>query len=196
MELLSDKKLLYYLRFYSVYLVIISFCVIVSLLVREPERVVSIIVYFMMGISGLILFLLLFIKKNYSTHEKRVFVVAAISTTCDIVTSTAASNVQKLEYAFSLLIAFSLCLYSLYLNKLPNPKLVKACMITTIVMGILSALSIIHFYSMEQPIDFENISFFVMVVVVACFYVFNALFFQINAYRLMLSKARMLDAQQ
>ena len=193
MELLSDKKLLYYLRFYSIYLVIISFCVIVSLLVRESERVVSIIVYFMMGICGIILIALLSKIKRRSSLEKHVFVVAAISTTCDMVTSIVSSNVPKLEYSFSLLIAFSLCLYNLYLNKLPNPKLVKACMIVTIIMGILSALSIIYFYSMEQPIDFENISFVVMLVVVACLYIFNALFFQINAYRLMLSKARFME---
>lgn len=194
MELLSDKKLLYYLRFYSVYLIFMSFCVIVAYLVQAPGRIVSIITYLMICICGISL-LLLSKTKRRSSHEKQVFIVATISAICDIITAIAGSNVHRVEYAFSLLIAYSLCLYILWFNKLPGNKLVNACMIVTVIMAGLLVWSMISYYTMELAIGFENKFIFVASIIYNCIYIFNALFFPIVAYRLMLSKARLLDAQ-
>lgn len=196
MRLLSDRKLLIYLRCYSICFIFISFCVIVSIVVQEPERIVSILGYSIFGMLNLILFVLSCIKKIRLYNEQYIFFAAILSAFMIMISGITPKNIEVISLGFLLLLSFSVSLYSIYSGKILSNKFINICRIITVVIAvalgvyyICITISFLHQFR-EVNMDFANqFRITAILVLSGCFYIFNILFFPINAYRLMLSKA-------
>lgn len=194
MELLSEKKLLLYLRCYSIFLVFSSFCVIVSIVVQEPNRIISILGWTIHGICGVILLVLLLIKKPRFLYEQYSFVVASVSAFVFLLMGIFARNEYNIALFISLIISLSVGLYSGYSSKIPSSKLINMCRTITVLIAMVlvafSVSSIIYFLNefSKANMDYtERIRLIAILVLSDCFYIFNTLFFQMNLYKRMQS---------